>query len=45
MKLSYSPIKGPNGNIEYLIYGEKSIVKYNDIEVEKFVYEAFLSLK
>ena len=45
VKLSYSPIKGPNGNIEYLIYGEKSIVKYNDIEVDRFVNEAFLTLK
>ncbi|MCM1992749.1 TlyA family RNA methyltransferase [Oceanirhabdus seepicola] len=45
VKLSYSPIKGPNGNIEYLIYGEKSIVKYNDIEVDSFVNEAFLTLK
>lgn len=45
VKLSYSPIKGPNGNIEYLIYGEKSIVKYNNIEVDKFVNEVFLTLK
>jgi len=45
VKISYSPIKGPNGNIEYLIYGEKAIVKYNDIDVDRFVNEAFLTLK
>ncbi|WBW95320.1 TlyA family RNA methyltransferase [Oceanirhabdus sp. W0125-5] len=45
VKLSYSPIKGPNGNIEYLIYGEKSIVEYNDIQVENIVNDAFLTLK
>ncbi len=45
VKLSYSPIKGPNGNIEYLIYGEKSILKYNDIEVDEIVNEVFLTLK
>ena len=45
--LTFSPVKGPEGNIEYLLYIEKSIKKQEDgcvsdilNEVKKVVKEA-----
>jgi hemolysin TlyA family protein len=42
LNLSYSPIKGPEGNIEYLLYIQKNQQKHTEIElpVEKIVNEA-----
>lgn len=44
--LDYSPIKGPEGNIEYLLFIEKSDSKNdNSFEIEKIVDEAHSSLE
>jgi 23S rRNA (cytidine1920-2'-O)/16S rRNA (cytidine1409-2'-O)-methyltransferase len=42
--VTYSPIKGAEGNIEYLIYGIKGRCDEKEIEVEKIVEEAFKNL-
>ncbi|MGB9808989.1 MAG: TlyA family RNA methyltransferase [Caldanaerobacter sp.] len=42
--ITYSPIKGAEGNIEYLIYGIKGKSDEIEIEVEKIVEEAFKNL-
>lgn len=44
--LDYSPIKGPEGNIEYLIYLEKSEnpQSYTDISIEDLVKSSHLQL-
>ncbi|NNG66767.1 TlyA family RNA methyltransferase [Caldanaerobacter subterraneus] len=42
--ITYSPIKGAEGNIEYLIYGKKGKCDEKEIEVEKIVEEAFKNL-
>ncbi|MCM1244822.1 MAG: TlyA family RNA methyltransferase [Roseburia sp.] len=34
--LDYSPIRGPEGNIEYLLYIQKSLLKNNDSTGEEF---------
>jgi 23S rRNA (cytidine1920-2'-O)/16S rRNA (cytidine1409-2'-O)-methyltransferase len=40
--LSYSPIKGPEGNIEYLVYlkKEENICKNDSIDVKSVIYES-----
>lgn len=44
--LDYSPIKGPEGNIEYLLFIEKSNSNNdNNFEIEKIVDEAHSSLE
>ena len=44
--LDYSPIKGPEGNIEYLLFIEKNDSKNdNSFEIEKIVDEAHSSLE
>ena len=44
--LDYSPIKGPEGNIEYLLFIEKSDSNNdNNFEIEKIVDEAHSSLE
>ncbi|MGI6554052.1 MAG: TlyA family RNA methyltransferase [Bacillota bacterium] len=43
--LTYSPIRGPKGNIEYLVYGEKGEKESNsEIDVPAVVREAWCSL-
>lgn len=42
--LTYSPIKGPNGNIEYLMYLKKQSETKPNIDVNKIVDEAFENL-
>ncbi|AIS52386.1 hemolysin TlyA family protein [Thermoanaerobacter kivui] len=44
MGLTYSPIKGAEGNIEYLILGIKEVDDSKDIDIAKIVEEAFESL-
>ena len=44
LDLSFSPIKGPEGNIEYLIYIQKDIAK-NDVVAELTEKEAEMQLK
>ena len=44
LDLSFSPIKGPEGNIEYLIYIRKDIAK-NDAVTELTEKEAEMQLK
>lgn len=47
-QLSYSPIKGPEGNIEYLLYLSREKQQYSDININELidnvVAEAHLSL-
>lgn len=43
-KLTYSPITGPKGNIEYLLLLKKGSAEKFDINVEKIVASAFSSL-
>lgn len=42
MDMDYSPIKGPEGNIEYLFYMKKSnqISSLNDQDVQNLVAES-----
>lgn len=42
--ITYSPIKGAEGNIEYLIYGKKVIEKQHNFDITKIVEEAFKNL-
>ena len=37
--LSFSPIKGPKGNIEYLLYLKNTYIAHNSIEIEKTICE------
>ncbi len=43
--LEYSPIRGPEGNIEYLLYLIKDGQEAETIDAEQIVAEAFLGLK
>lgn len=42
--ITYSPIKGAEGNIEYLICGKKGIGKQHNFDITKIVEEAFKNL-
>ncbi len=41
INLTYSPIKGPAGNIEYLIYFANNTINKNNLSVESIVNNAF----
>ncbi len=41
--LEYSPVKGPEGNIEYLMYLEKDTVPFDCTDIEKEINELVLS--
>ncbi len=43
--LTYSPIKGPEGNIEYLVFGQKGADMSEDIDIKSVVREAHLHFK
>ena len=42
VKLTYSPVKGPEGNIEYLLYLVKGVENNTgiDIDVEETVFKS-----
>lgn len=46
LDLDYSPIKGPEGNIEYLIYIKKSDIPkaYKEFDIEQLVNESHITL-
>lgn len=41
IKIDYSPIKGPNGNVEYLIYGQYEEYAQGELDINLLVDEAF----
>ena len=43
--LDFSPIKGPEGNIEYLMFLKKSVDESNDFSVEELVEKSHISLQ
>jgi len=43
--LTYSPVKGPEGNIEYLLYLIMNSVEHNPVSVEETVNTAHEELK
>jgi 23S rRNA (cytidine1920-2'-O)/16S rRNA (cytidine1409-2'-O)-methyltransferase len=44
LELSFSPIKGPEGNIEYLLYLEKKAVEEESTAAEEIFQEKYLEL-
>lgn len=44
LNLTFSPVKGPAGNIEYLIYLSNSDIRKTVFSVEKTVFDAFETL-
>lgn len=48
LNFAYSPIKGPEGNIEYLVHLKKSTTEetknYLEVDYQTFIHEAFSSL-
>ena len=42
--LTYSPIKGPEGNIEYLLWLNNANISIDSVDINQVVQEAFDNL-